>query len=63
MTRKRRDRSERRNLNSQESHDLGYTDLQSQADEDGWPYPDDDDEETTEDFIRGDKKLRERRRK
>lgn len=63
MTKKRRDRSQRRNLNSQESHDLGYYDLQAQADEDGWPYPDDDDEETTEDFIRGDKKMRDRRRK
>ena len=63
MTKKRRDRSERRNLNSQESHDLGYYDLQSQADEDGWPYPDDDDEETTENRARRDRRPNDRRRK
>lgn len=62
MTKKRRDRSERRNLNSQESHDLGYYDLQSQADEDGWPYPDDD-EETTENRMYRDRRPNDRRRK
>lgn len=52
MTKKRQDREKRRNLNSQEMHDMGYVDLQSNADEDGWAYPDDDDEETTENYLR-----------
>lgn len=63
MTTPRKDRRKRRNLNSQEMHDLGFADLQANADEDGWAYPDDDDEETTEDFVRRDKKPKDRRRK
>ena len=51
MTSKRKDRDKRRNLNSQEMHDMGFADLAANADEDGWPYPDDDDEETTEDYM------------
>ena len=42
------DREQRRNLNSDEMYSLGFADLQFNSDEDGWPYPDDDDEETTE---------------
>jgi hypothetical protein len=42
------DRDQRRNLNSDERYAFGFTDMQYFADEDGWPYPDDDDEETTE---------------
>lgn len=32
-------RGQRRNLNSDERYALGFTDMQSLADEDGWPYP------------------------
>lgn len=63
MTTPRKDRNKRRNLNSQEMHDLGYADLRTNADEDGWPYPDDDDPETTEDYMRQDKRRNDRRRK
>ena len=31
---------------------MGYVELQANANEDGWPYPDDDDEETTEHYLR-----------
>ena len=48
LTSNRRDRSQRRNLNSQEMHDMGYAELRENADEDGWAYPDDDDDETTD---------------
>jgi hypothetical protein len=56
---KRRPRKERRFLNSEESEAMGFVELQANADDTGWPYPDDDDEDTTEryrtpDGIRGD---------
>lgn len=52
MTKKRQGRENRRNLNSQEMHDMGYVDLRTNADEDVWAYPDDDGEETTENYLR-----------
>ncbi len=63
MGTERRGRESRRNLNAQEMHDMGYADLKANADEDGWPYPDDDDEETTEDRGVDFRKRRDRRRK
>jgi len=62
MATPRKDRDKRRNLNSQEMHDLGYADLRTNSDEDGWPYPDDDDAETTEDYMTRDKKRRKNKR-
>jgi len=58
MTSRRKDRDKRRNFNSQEMHDLGYADLQARANEDGWPYADDDGSESTEDYMTADKKRR-----
>lgn len=55
---KRKDKSERRNLNSEEMSNMGFVEMQEAADEDGWPYPDDDGEETTESFISYDGKRR-----
>jgi len=43
----------RRNRSVQEMSAMGFTDMQTCADEDGWPYPDDDDEITTEHYIDG----------
>lgn len=40
---KRKDRSERRNLNAEEAASLIFTDFQNRADEYGWPFPDYDD--------------------
>lgn len=48
MSSNRIDRSVRRNLNAQEVYAFGFVDLKTNSDEDGWPYPDDDDAETTE---------------
>lgn len=42
-------REERRNLNIEESYSLGFVDMQERQSDDGWPYDDCDDEETTED--------------
>ena len=50
MTTPRRHKTERRNLNPEEMEAMGFADLKANDDEDGWPYPDDDDEETTEDY-------------
>lgn len=44
----RKPREHRRSLNSDESESLGFADMWAAADEEGWPYPDDDDEDTTE---------------
>lgn len=64
MSHRRIDRMFRKNLNSQEMHDLGFTDLKTRSDEDGWPYPDDDDPETTECYhIDGFSRLRKSGRK
>lgn len=63
MTTPRRDRDKRRNLNAQEMHDMGFAELRENADEDGWPYPDDDDPETTEDRLDCNKKRRRSRRR
>lgn len=52
MTTPRRDREQRRNLNSQEMYNMGFAELQENSDEDGWAYADDDDEETTENTHR-----------
>lgn len=49
---KRKPKDERRFLNSEESEAMGFADLQANADEDGWAYPDDDDDETTEKHLR-----------
>jgi hypothetical protein len=43
-------RRKRRNRNSEEMSAMGFTDMVYWADEDGWPYPDDDDLETTENY-------------
>lgn len=45
---KRKDKTERRNLNTEEMEAMGFTDFSANNNEDGWPYPDDDDDETTE---------------
>ena len=58
MTTPRKERSNRRNLNSQEMHDMVYVDMRASADEDGWAYPDDDDAETTEDYMTRDGHIR-----
>jgi hypothetical protein len=52
MPAKRKPKDERRFLNSEESSAMGFTEMQDAADEDGWPYPDDDDDETTERFLK-----------
>lgn len=44
----RKDRSERRGLNTDEVEGMGYVQMNEAADEEGWPYPDEDDPETTE---------------
>lgn len=49
----RKSRHRRRHWNAEESEAMGFVDLQENADEDGWPYPDDDDEETTENYMTG----------
>lgn len=61
MTTPRKDRNKRRNLNSQEMHDMGYAELRENANEDGWPYPDSDDPETTEDYLSGPERKRRKR--
>lgn len=61
MATPRKDREDRRNLNAQEMHDLGFADLQAAADEDGWPYPDDDDDETTECYVDKDRRVKRKR--
>lgn len=63
MTTPRKDRKTRRNLNAQEMHDMGYADLRANADEDGWPYPDDDDVETTERYMGKNGKVRDNGRR
>jgi hypothetical protein len=47
----RKPKHKRRHLNSEEMEAMGFADLQHNADEDGWPYPDDDDPETTECYL------------
>lgn len=49
---KRKPKDERRFLNSEEAEAMGFTEMQAASDEDGWPYPDDDDDETTENYLR-----------
>ena len=49
----RKSRDKRRNLNTDEMHDMGFVELQEHATEDGWAYPDDDDDETTERHLSG----------
>ena len=41
----------KRNRSSQEMYAMGFADLAANASEDGWAYPDDDDEETTEGWL------------
>lgn len=43
-----------RNLSSIEMYAMGFCDMQTLADEEGWAYPDDDDEETTEQYCQHD---------
>lgn len=38
----------RRSLNVREMYSMGFVDMKSHSDEDGWPYPDSDEPETTE---------------
>jgi hypothetical protein len=47
----RADRDERRNLNSDEMYAMGFVDLLDASNDDGWPYSDTDDEETTEAYL------------
>ena len=44
----RRDKTEHRFLNSDEMESMGFTELKANDIEEGWPYPDTDDVETTE---------------
>jgi hypothetical protein len=48
---KMRDRNQRRNLNANEMYALGFVELAIDNDDDGWPYRDDDDDETTENRL------------
>lgn len=48
MATRRRDRSQRRHLNPEESFSMGFAELQEKADEDGWAYSDNDPDETTQ---------------
>ncbi len=48
---RRTPRQQRRNLNSEEMYALGFVEMQARADNDGWPYADDDDFETTENWT------------
>jgi hypothetical protein len=43
----------RRALSSSEMYAMGFAELAEHDDEDGWPYPDDDEPETTESYITG----------
>lgn len=55
---KRKNKEDRRNLNSEEMSNMGFAEMQELADEDGWAYSDDDGGETTESFISYDGKRR-----
>lgn len=44
----RRDKTERRNLNSEEMEAMGFTEMAIDRDDEGWPYPDNDDSDDTE---------------